>query len=112
MGKAIIPLQIGNEQRIVNVDFIVYDRAVRMPSSETPGERVSVYRVFLVNRILIQQILREAILRCLPNPATPAPDSLVEAIYRSPTAASINQREAIAIKETGIVAQATGNLSV
>jgi L-fuculose-phosphate aldolase len=42
-----------------------------------------------VNRILIQQILREAVLRCLPAHAAATPDALAEAIYNSPAAARI-----------------------
>lgn len=42
-----------------------------------------------MNRTLIQQIVREAILRCLPKPATAGLDAVGEAIFNSPAAASI-----------------------
>jgi len=43
----------------------------------------------MANRILIQQILREAILRCLPKPPTARLGAVAEAIYNSPAAANI-----------------------
>ncbi len=45
--------------------------------------------MFVVNRILIQQTLREAILRCLPKPTTARLGAVAEAIYNSPAAANI-----------------------
>jgi len=44
-----------------------------------------------VNRILIQQILRDAILRCLPKPTAARLDAVAAAIYDSPAAASIKE---------------------
>ena len=41
------------------------------------------------NRIVVQQIVREAILRCLPEPALAALDAVAEAIYNSPAATRI-----------------------
>jgi L-fuculose-phosphate aldolase len=42
-----------------------------------------------VNRTQVDQILREAVLRCLPRPATAALDAVAESIYDSPAAARI-----------------------
>ena len=44
-----------------------------------------------MNRILIQQILREAISRCLPKPAAASLNAGAEAIYNSSAAAAIKQ---------------------
>jgi L-fuculose-phosphate aldolase len=42
-----------------------------------------------VNKAVIEGIVREAILRCVPKAAAPSPDSVAEAIYHSPAAARI-----------------------
>ena len=42
-----------------------------------------------VNKNLVQQIVREAILQCLPQPATTTRDPIAEAIYNSQAAARI-----------------------
>ena len=44
-----------------------------------------------MNRILIQQILRDAILRCLPKPTAARLDAVAAAIYDSPAGASIKE---------------------
>ena len=43
------------------------------------------------NRTHIKEILRDAILRCLPQAGTPQPDSFAEAVFNSPTAARIKE---------------------
>lgn len=44
-----------------------------------------------VNRILVQQIMRDAILRCLPQSAPAALNPVAEAIHNSPAAARIKE---------------------
>lgn len=42
-----------------------------------------------IDNILVQEIVRDAILRCLPKSSTPSPDSVAETIFNSSAAASI-----------------------